>query len=157
MTWQEAGLPHDVPVLVLGAGGAAAAALIAVDADDVFVSARRFESAFGLAQGHGRRGATAAVGDRRPGAVVVNATPLGMAEESLPPGIVEEAAGLLDMAYSRAVDAGRADGAPHRTCRYASGTDLLLAQAMASFTLWTGRTAPVAEMRDALQKAQATG
>lgn len=130
--------------------------MIAVDAHDVFVSARRFEVAVGLAHDMDVEVHPLPWGTVVPGAVVVNATPLGMAEESLPPRIVEEAAGLLDMAYSRAttpaVLTARRTGLPH-----ASGTDLLLAQAMASFTLWTGRTAPVAEMRDALQKAQATG
>jgi shikimate dehydrogenase len=156
VTWEEAGLPRDVPVLVLGAGGAAAASLIAIEADDVFLSTRRLESAVSLAQGMDVEVHPVPWGTVVPGAVVVNATPLGMAEEPLPPGIVEAAAGLLDMAYARtstpAVLTALRAGLP-----LASGTDLLLAQAGASFTLWTGRPAPLAAMRDALQKAQATG
>ncbi|HKZ29166.1 MAG TPA: shikimate dehydrogenase, partial [Acidimicrobiia bacterium] len=64
-------------------------------------------------------------------------------------------AGLLDMAYSLlptpAVRAARRAGLPH-----ASGIDVLLAQAIGSFTLWTGLPAPAVQMRLALQKAQAT-
>ncbi|MDH3260126.1 MAG: hypothetical protein OEM81_07595 [Acidimicrobiia bacterium] len=154
--WQEAGLPLDAPVLVLGAGGAAAAALVALDVSDLLISSRRWEAAQEVA-------ATADVAVRPvkwgkviAGAVVVNATPLGMKGETLPRGIVEQSAGLLDMAYSvqvtPAVRTACRAGLPH-----ASGPDVLLAQATASFTLWTGLAAPSVAMRAALQKAQATG
>jgi shikimate dehydrogenase len=153
--WQEAALPRGVPVLVLGAGGAAAAALIAIDTDEVFVSSRHFEDAARLAAAIDVGVRPVPWGTAVAGAVVVNATPLGMAGDSLPLDIVEESAGLLDMAYARratpAVLAADRAGVP-----YATGTDLLLAQATASFTLWTGRVAPTAQMRAALQKAQAT-
>ena len=154
--WQEAGLPQDGPVLVLGSGGAAAAALIALDSRELFVSSRRFEAVAEMA-------ATIDVdvrplhwGTAPPGAVVVNATPLGMKGESLPPGLIERSTGLLDMAYGgpptpAVVTAGRM-GLAHAT-----GLDLLLAQATASFALWTGLPAPVEQMRAALQKAQAAG
>jgi shikimate dehydrogenase len=154
--WQTADLPHDAPVLVLGSGGAAAAALIAMDSHELFVSSRRFEAAVSLAATLDVDVRPTHWGKPLPGAVVVNATPLGMGGESLPPGIVEGSVGLLDMAYGRrttpaVVTAGRM-GLAH-----ASGTDLLLAQATTSFTLWTGRSAPTTEMRAALQKAQAAG
>ena len=155
-TWDDADLPHHAPVLVLGAGGAAAAAVIGAGSTDVFLSARRLELATGLARDLAVAVRPLPWGTVVAGAVVVNATPLGMSGESLPPGIVEQAAGLLDMAYGRsttpAVQTARSRGIPHAT-----GSDLLLAQAAASFTLWTGRAAPVAAMRAALQKAQATG
>ncbi len=155
-TWDEAELPDHAPVLVLGAGGAAAAAVIAAGSTDVFLAARRLELAAALARDVDVAVRPLPWGTAVAGAVVVNATPLGMSGESLPPGIVEQAAGLLDMAYGRsttpAVQTARSRGIPHAT-----GTDLLVAQAAASFTLWTGRAAPVAAMRAALQKAQATG
>jgi shikimate dehydrogenase len=153
--WQEAGLPHRVPVLVLGAGGAAAAALIAIDEDEMFLSSRRFEDAARLASDVDVVVRPVPWGRAITGAVVVNATPLGMAGEPLPRDIVEESAGLLDMAYARlttpAVLTAHGAGLP---C--ATGTELLLAQAAASFTLWTGRIAPIVQMRAALQKAQAS-
>ena len=99
--WQEAALPRDVPVLVLGAGGAAAAALIAIDTDEVFVSSRHFEDAARLAAAIDVGVRPVPWGTAVAGAVVVNATPLGMAGDSLPLDIVEESAGLLDMAYAR--------------------------------------------------------
>lgn len=153
--WQEAGLPLGVRVLVLGSGGAAAAALIALEPGDLYISARRFEAAVHLAEGLDTGVRPVSWGRPIPGAVVVNATPVGMKGESLPPGIVEESAGLLDMAYGAAttpaIDLAHRLALPH-----GSGTDLLLAQATVSFTLWTGLTAPVSAMRAALQKAQAT-
>lgn len=153
--WQEAGLPRDAPVLVLGAGGAAAAALIAIETEEVFVSSRRFEDAARLAAAIDVLVRPVPWGTAVPGAVIVNATPLGMAGEPLPLDIVQESAGLLDMAYARratpAVLTADRVGLP-----YATGTDLLLAQAAASFSLWTGRVAPHIRMRAALQKAQAT-
>jgi shikimate dehydrogenase len=153
--WEDAALSHDAPVLVLGAGGAAAAALITLEAHELFICSRRPEAA--------ERVANEADVDVRPvpwgtsiaGAVIVNATPLGMGGETLPPRVLEQSAGLLDMAYgprpTPAVTTARRTGLPH-----VSGTELLLAQAAVSFTLWTGQPAPTAEMRSALQKAQAT-
>jgi shikimate dehydrogenase len=153
---KDSGLPVDAPVLVLGAGGAAAAALIAFGANDVLVSSRRWEAAERLAATVDVDVRLVPWGTVTAGAVVVNATPLGMAGETLPPGLVERSAGLLDMAYGRqptpAVQTARQAGLP---C--AAGADLLLAQAAASFTLWTGLSAPAVQMRAALQKAQATG
>lgn len=156
LTWGQTGLPPDAPVLVLGAGGAAAAAAIALESHVLFLAARRFEAAQALMQTVDVNLRLVPWGKPLPGVVIVNATPLGMGGESLPPGVVDASAGLLDMAYGAkktpAVMTALRLGLP---C--ASGIDLLVAQAAASFTLWTGIPAPVAEMRAALQKAQATG
>lgn len=153
--WGEASLPVDAPVLVLGAGGAAAAALIALEGRVLYLAARSRESAARLGRQVAPTARVIPWGKGVPGAVVVNATPIGMAGDALPVGILEESAGLLDMPYRTGVtpavrDARRA-GLPT-----ASGIDLLVAQAGASFTLWTGRPAPLHEMRNALQIAQAT-
>lgn len=132
-----AALP-SAPVLVLGAGGAAAAAIVAASGS-VRVSARSPQRTAALA------GVTGAEphpwGEPWPGAVVVNATPLGMHGEDLPSGVLRGAAGLLDLAYgpqeTPAVRRARADGLP---C--ADGVEALVAQAAVSFTLWTGVPAP---------------
>jgi shikimate dehydrogenase len=153
--WREAGLSTAASVMVLGAGGAAAAALIALDTHDLFISARRSEAVEQLSEVVDVAVRPVPWGTAVPGAVIVNATPLGMRNETLPPGLVEESAGLLDMAYRRgttpAVRVADRAGLP-----YGSGTDLLLAQAVASFAWWTGLPAPADEMRVALQMAQAT-
>ncbi len=93
-----------------------------------------------------------ALGVPSPGAVVVNATPIGMKGESLPEEVVSAGSGLLDMAYGSdptpAVLLARRLGLP-----VADGPDMLLAQAAASFTIWTGVDAPLEAMRSALVAA----
>jgi len=86
------------------------------------------------------------------GAVVVNATPLGMEGESLPGGILDGAVGLIDMAYGAeptpAVEHARRRGIP-----VADGLDVLVAQAAISFTWWTGVPAPIEVMRAAARNS----
>jgi shikimate dehydrogenase len=146
---EEAGLPASGPVLVLGAGGAAAAAILAVDGRPLRVAARRPGAARDLLKRLEVDGEDADWGAPWPGATVVNATPIGMSGDRLPPGIVEEAAALLDMAYradpTYAVVAARAGGIP-----VADGLDMLIAQGAVSFALWTALEAPRDAMRAAL-------
>jgi shikimate dehydrogenase len=84
--------------------------------------------------------------------VVINGTPLGMRGEHLPQGLLDKAAGFFDMAYGTSptpsARLARSAGLP-----VATGWDLLLAQAAASFILWTGRDAPVDVMTAALRGA----
>ena len=148
--WEWNHLPVDRPVLVLGAGGAAAAAVVALPDRDLFVSARRAAAATDLLV---RTRVSAQVipwGEGLAGAVVVNATPVGMAGESLPVGVLDDASGLFEMSYASgttpAMRRVHDSGAP-----VAAGTDMLLAQAAASFQVWTDREAPIAAMRSALE------
>jgi len=118
------GLPAERPV-VLGDGGTAAAFLQALP------DARQFS----------RRGAWPPdVGDAD---LVVNAT---SERETV---VVEVAAGqtLVDLPYPETAtgEAARRAGATVVT-----GLDVLLAQGVAAFELWTGAEAPVDVMRDAL-------
>ena len=130
----RAGLP-EAPVLILGSGGAGSAARVAFRDRPVTVS--------------GRSHAGHPWGDPLPGAIVVNATPLGMKGESLPEGVVEEAAGLIDMPYrddpTPAVTTASEHGLP-----YVDGLALLVEQAALSFAWWTGVEAPVEAMRRAV-------
>jgi shikimate dehydrogenase len=133
-------LPGD-PVLVIGAGGAAAAVAAGVAGRSIEFMARRPAAAAHL-------GRPVAWGTVRPGALVVNATPLGMHGESLPRGVVESASGLVDLAYGReptpACTLARMAGLP---C--VDGIQFLVAQAAESFAIWTGRRAP----RDVMEQA----
>jgi shikimate dehydrogenase len=142
--------------LVLGAGGAARAAVTALaDAGwQVSVSARRPEAAAAL-------GVDVEPWPARAGArLVVNATPLGQQDAgTVPggPGTVPISPGLItpdtivcDLAY-------RGDGAPTplmeataaRGARPVDGLDVLVGQGIAAFELFTGVPAPVAVMRAA--------
>lgn len=148
---ERCGLPAEGPVLVLGAGGAAAAALVAFAGRPLALVARRPEAAVELARRVGVEATVLRWGEAVE-AVVVNATPLGMAGESLPPGLVESATGLVDMAYgptaTPAVRAALGRGIP-----VVDGIAMLAAQAEVAFRLWTGRDAPVGLMEAVARKA----
>lgn len=152
--WGWAGLPTTAPVLVLGAGGASAAALLALEDRRLLVATRRPEAAADLVSGLGIAAEIVPWGSTVAGAVVVNGTPVGMAGEALPPGVLDGAIGLLEMAYGSgptpAATVMAAAGAP-----VASGPEMLLAQGAASFELWTGRKAPVDAMRRAMEAEMA--
>ena len=147
--WGAAGLPAVGPVLVLGTGGAAAAALLALAGREIVISGRRPGAGAALAAALAVEAAEVEWEMGVSGAVVVNATPLGMHGEGLPASIVREASGLFDMAYGfqptpAAFDFGE------RGLPVVEGTDMLLAQAAGSFRLWTGRRADKSAMRRAL-------
>lgn len=154
--WERRGLPADGPVLVLGSGGAAAAALVALSGRSLVVSARRPE---GLASLLDRTRVVAELvpwGRAVGGAVVVNATPLGMRGENLPSPVVGVMAGAFDLAYGDGetplVTAARRRGLP-----VADGLDLLVAQAEESFRIWTGLVPPPGVMEEAARKVSRAG
>ncbi len=152
--WHRAGLPVDRPVLVLGAGGAAAAALVGRRGQARGVTARRREAAELLVSQLAEDSDEEQIevvewGSGVPGAVLVNATPIGMAGESLPEAITTEASGLLEMAY------GSGDTPATRLMRgrglpVATGELMLVGQGLASFALWTDRQIPPEVMLGAL-------
>ncbi|NNC75427.1 MAG: hypothetical protein HKN93_07930 [Acidimicrobiia bacterium] len=141
-----AGIPDDAPLLILGAGGAAAAALVAFEDRRVHLSARRPAAARALARRVGVDTTEVTWGEAVPNTVVVNCTPLGMRGENLPGGVLEQAAGYIESVYGSgptpAQQAAEDAGVP---C--ATGLDLLVAQGARSFTIWTGFEAPVGAMK----------
>ncbi len=149
--WSLAGLPGDVPVLVLGAGGAARAAVDTLARrQPVFVSARRADAASALLELGAER--TIAWGDGMAGAVVVNATPIGMRGGAIPEPILDDALGFFEMVY-----------APERTPSVLSaeerglpigwGIDMLVGQAAASFARWFGMEPPLEAMTAAAKRS----
>lgn len=142
------GLPA-APVLILGAGGAAAAALLALEGRPITVAARRSEAAGALIARTGVEASVADWGEPVGGAVVVNATALGMRNEGLPERLLESAAGLFDMPYG-SVQTPAVKRAFRLGLPVVEGVEMLVSQAALSFELWTGRPAPVAAMRAAL-------
>ncbi len=149
--WDD--LPSDGPILILGAGGAAAAACVALRARPLYLAARRFGAGADLARRLALRGLEATIGEVRwevpvIGSVVVNCTPLGMKGESLPEQVLATANGLFDMAYAStttpAVRAARKMG-----LRVVEGVELLVSQAARSFAIWTGLIPPLEVMRKA--------
>jgi shikimate dehydrogenase len=147
--WRGAHLPEDGPILLLGAGGAAAAALLAVEGRPVSVAARRTDAARRLIDRTGVDAAVVPWGSVVAGAVLVNATPIGMDGSSLPGVVLDGAGGLFDMAYGATATPAIAL-MQQRGMPAADGRQMLLHQAAAAFELWTGHQAPLEAMASAL-------
>jgi shikimate dehydrogenase len=132
--------PRVMRAVILGSGGAARAAIAALRAggcQQILVLDRERMA-------------------NLPGALstadlVINATPIGTDSDETPIGahLLRPDLKVLDLVYrpspTRLVREARAVGAQAR-----SGAGMLLRQAAASFTLWTGREAPVEAMHRAL-------
>lgn len=129
-------IQSEVPILLLGSGGTARALLSVSGTRDVYISARSYDKAAAL---HSEFGAAGVVpwGKGMDEAVVVNATPLGMAGESLARDVMRGAVALIDLPYgpeeTPAVGIASRVGLP-----YVDGVEFLARQARASFEWWTG-------------------
>lgn len=141
-------------VAVLGAGGTARAAVAAarnLGATAVSVVARRAEAVDGL------RGVGAALGvevSHLPWSRLAEAAECGVIISTVPGGVVgplpwRPGTVLLDVVY-HPWPTPLAASARRAGCRVVSGLDLLLAQAVRQFVLFTGVDAPVGAMRAAL-------
>lgn len=143
---------------LLGAGGSAAAVLVALQqmgCSEIRIAARTRARAADLAS---RVQVSANVFTLSEKAVegatlVINATPIGMNDESMPlaPTDLAPGAAVFDLVYRRGetawVRASRAAG--HPAC---DGLRMLLEQGAAAFTCWFGIPAP----RDTMESALAT-
>lgn len=146
--WESASLPKDRPVLLLGTGGAAAGVVVAMADRTIVISGRRDRAAAELLERTRGEGSIVPWGTPVDGAVVVNATPIGMNAEPLPADVLEGASGFFDLTY------GPAESPSVRYARdleipFADGKELLLAQAAVSFEIWTRVPAPIDVMRAA--------
>ncbi len=136
------------PILVLGAGGAAAAIIQAMSSREVAISARDPSRGLELSRRLGREMALVPFGSPLAGALVVNATPIGMNGEDLAPGLVEEASALVDLTYGPMVPPATAR-ARGLGIAVVDGVEFLALQAAESFSWWTGLEAPFATMLEA--------
>jgi shikimate dehydrogenase len=147
------GAERPSSALVLGAGGAARAAVWALRETGAEVTvwnrtperARRLADEFGVAHAE------------RPGSaeLLVNATSIGLARsdplDRLP---LVEAATVVDLVYgSEPTELVRC--ARGRGVRVIDGLEILVRQGARSFELWTGRAAPVETMRRAVSTTPA--
>ncbi len=154
--------PAGANVLLLGAGGAgrmAAHKLAAENAARLFLVNRTREKAEALAREVQDRYPEAKVTVGYPSGpveLVLNATSLGLNPGELPPlderqFPLRRAAAVYDLIYRPAetelLRLARAAG-----CRAANGLGMLLYQGAKALELWTGKTAPTAIMRQALEQ-----
>jgi shikimate dehydrogenase len=146
----EVGLEsRGADVVILGAGGSARAAAIALEGAHLTFVARRPDEV-------DVPGRVMAWSDpswlrsARSAALLLNATPLGRREEMpLRPNALPRDGAVIDLVYVRGgsplVRKARSLG-----LRTADGWGILLAQGVRSFEIWTGRPAPVEAMRQTL-------
>ena len=153
--------PAGRTALVLGAGGAARAAVYALrraGAADVAVWNRTPERARALAAALGGR----AVEQPEGAEIIVNCTSVGLRDpaetfKALPLRADSLGAGscVVDMVYrdggTRLLEAARTRGAD-----VVDGLEILIAQGAASFERWTGRAAPRQAMREAVEAIAST-
>jgi shikimate dehydrogenase len=141
--------PQGADVLILGAGGSARAAAIALEGAHLTFVARRPEDV-------NVPGRVVAWSDpawpraARSADLLLNATPLGRREEMpLRPNALPRHGAVIDLVYVRGgsplVRKARSLG-----LRTADGWGILLAQGARSFEIWTGRSAPIDAMRQTL-------
>ena len=134
---EDARFPREAPILVLGSGSTAKAALASIGDRRCLISAR----STGKAEGLVRRFDLAGLlpwGEGLEGSIVINATSLGMRGEQLPGAVVSHASALIDLPYADkptpASSSAVAAGLP-----VADGIEFLVRQARASFAWWTGQ------------------
>lgn len=154
--------PDGERCVVIGAGGAARAAIAALadaGAAEVVVVNRTAGRAEVAARLAGDRGRVGVAEDVSAAALVVNATPMGMAVDATPavpldPRLLAPGQVLFDMVYDPPVTPVVA-AALERGVHAVTGLGMLVHQAAHAFTLWTGEAAPTAEMSAAAATALA--
>ncbi len=161
------GLHHSAGVTVaglsigvLGSGGAARAIIDACyrhDAREVVVVARsqeRGSRAAGLAHDRGRRGDASALGGCD---VVVNATPVGMAdtetagEMPIDVDVLAQSATVVDIVYNP-IETPLLRACNDRGITTVGGLSMLVGQAAEQFTAWTGVQAPLDAMFEVVKE-----
>ncbi|MEV0648747.1 shikimate dehydrogenase [Phytomonospora sp. NPDC050363] len=158
----DAGIEKANTVAILGAGGtarAAVAAAVALGADDIVAYARRPESLADLTAVAEDLGAHRFTGGTWTQAPACSAADLVIS--TVPRGVADDLAvswgsdtTLFDVLYDP-WPTPLAAGAIEAGCIVVDGLALLLAQAVLQFELFTGATAPVDAMREALRAAAA--
>ena len=142
--------PSGARAVVLGAGGSARAAAVALKGADLTFVARRPQLAATLP---GRALAWADPfwpAEVRAADLLLNATPLGrQGELPLDAAQLPNAGAVIDLVYASGgtplIQAAKVNG-----LRTADGWTVLVAQGAAAFEAWTGKSAPVEAMRQAV-------
>jgi shikimate dehydrogenase len=141
-------------VVILGAGGAARAAALALQrrGAQVTVLARNAAKAAAVAAAIGCEDGVLEHASSHDWDILINATPLGSRanpdETPLRAGSHRPDTIVLDMVYDPLETQFLRDAQAHG-CRIVDGLEMLIAQAMAQFETWTGLEAPADVMKSA--------
>ena len=153
---------RDKAVVVLGSGGAGRAITLALaqgGAASVHIVSRNLETAARAADLAGDIGFVGDYSDVESADIVINATPVGMANTSLaglspiPPERMHDGQFIYDIVYHPNVTP-LMEMASAKGVANAGGLGMLVHLAAVAFTMWTGHEAPIDEMRSAA-KAEA--
>lgn len=142
--------PEGTTAVILGAGGAARAAAVALEGAHVTFVCRRPD----VVDLPGRVVAwtdPSVPSLTRTADLLINATPLGRHDEMpVRPAALPRAGAVIDLVYvtggTPLIRKARSLG-----LRTVDGWEVLLTQGATSFLMWTGRSAPLDAMRDTLQ------
>jgi shikimate dehydrogenase len=147
--------------VVLGAGGAARAVILALaeaGADDIAVLNRGHDRAATAASVAGKVGRVGSPGDVPTADLVVNATPVGMAgtatsgRSSVDPDLLRAGQLVADLVYHPR-QTPLLVAAARRGAATVDGVGMLVRQAALQFSMWTGAEAPVQVMGAAARAA----
>ncbi len=155
--------PHRV--LVLGGGGTArsvVAALAELQVEELVLAGRRPQSTWACVELARRVGLPVTASDLEPANVARVAAEVDLVVSTVPAGAADHLAAvlagvpaLLDVLYHPWPTPLAAASVPGRTT--VTGLDMLLHQSFRQFELFTGRPAPMVEMRAGLQLASGAG
>lgn len=143
------GLSEGTPVHILGSGGAAAAALLAVHRySPISISSRTAAKASALCDRIGVDATVRPWGEPVAGAILLNATPLGMDGESLPDGALDGTVGFIEMAYGP-IPTPASVTAARLSIPCTDGLVMLAGQAGTAFSLFTSSEVPISVLEAA--------
>ena len=145
--------PDGLTIVIVGAGGAARSIALAMaeHGAQVGIFNRTASSAEEVVEIVGAASSVVQEEAIREADVIVNATPLGMSNDSLPfdPSLLSKGQSLIDLIYEPEKTALLVE-AESLGVKTLNGVGMLLHQAGAQFQLWTGCEPPLKEMAQAV-------
>ena len=145
--------PDGLTIVIVGAGGAARSIALAMaeHGAQVGIFNRTASSAEEVVEIVGAASSVVQEEAIRDADIIVNATPLGMSDDSLPfdPSLLSKGQSLIDLIYEPEKTALLVE-AESLGVKTLNGVGMLLHQAGAQFQLWTGCEPPLKEMAQAV-------
>ncbi len=146
---------RGLDVLIIGAGGAAKAAVYALKSNNIYIVNRTKERGERLAKEFGCEFLEFDDVERYRFDLIINATPLGMKgfpdKVPIPLSLLDNKPVVFDFVYNP-VETKLIRVAKQKGCKVISGVDMLVFQGAKSFEIWTRIKPPIDVMRKAVLK-----
>ena len=146
---------RGLDVLIIGAGGAAKAAVYALKSNNIYIVNRTKERGERLAKEFGCEFLEFGDVERYRFDLIINATPLGMKgfpdKIPVPLSLLNNKPVVFDFVYNP-VETKLIRVAKQKGCKVISGVDMLVFQGAKSFEIWTGIKPPIDVMKKAVLK-----